>query len=225
MTATDHEWAAEAAVRQYGETAAGLLARYHDLLATTAVERGLIGPREPGRLWTRHVFNCAVVADPVAGLVPVGASVIDVGSGAGLPGLVWGLVRPDLKVTLVEPLLRRAAFLAEAVDELGVGSRVVIRRARAEEVRGELAAGIVTARAVADLRKLLPWLAPLVAPGGSIVVLRGQSARAEVAECQSVPARLGLGPLRVREVTGGLGSAPGFVPATVVITSRERRAR
>jgi 16S rRNA (guanine527-N7)-methyltransferase len=148
--------------------------RYVDLLASRGIERGLIGPRETPRLWDRHILNCAVVTPRI----PSGATVADVGSGAGLPGLVWAIARPDLQVTLIEPLLRRATFLTEMVDELGLTNARVVR-ARAEEVAEDF--DVVTARAVADLGKLTEWCLPLVRPGGVLLALKGESASAEVA--------------------------------------------
>src|SRR5689334_11355452 len=141
-----------------------LAERYVDMLATAGVERGLIGPREVPRLWTRHVLNCAVVVPRI----PAGATVADVGSGAGLPGLVWAIARPDLEVTLIEPLLRRTIFLEEAVADLGLESVTVIR-ARAEDV--DQTFDVVTARAVASLEKLGSWCLPLVRPGGVLLAL------------------------------------------------------
>lgn len=159
----------------------GLIA-YAELLAGAGVERGLIGPREVPRLWDRHLLNCAVVVGPESGLIPEGASVIDVGSGAGLPGLVWGIARPDLDIVLLEPLLRRATFLEEAVSILGL-ERVRVVRGRAEE--SKLAAAVVTARAVAPLDRLLGWVARLVAPGGEVLALKGSSAAEEIAAAQA----------------------------------------
>ena len=167
------EWLAPA---QSGLTA------YADLLAGAGVERGLIGPREVPRLWDRHLLNCAVVVDPESGLVPEGSAVIDVGSGAGLPGLVWAIARPDLDIVLLEPLLRRATFLEEAVSILGL-ERVRVVRGRAEE--SKLTAGIVTARAVAPLDRLLGWVARLVAPGGEVLALKGSSAAEEIVVAQA----------------------------------------
>ena len=158
------------------------LTAYAELLAGAGVERGLIGPREVPRLWDRHLLNCAVVADPESGLVPEGSAVIDVGSGAGLPGLVWAIARPDLDVVLLEPLLRRATFLEEAVTILGL-DRVRVVRGRAEE--STLTAAIVTARAVAPLDRLLGWIARLVAPGGEVLALKGSSAAEEIAVAQA----------------------------------------
>ena len=131
---------------------------FAELLATTGVERGLIGPREVPRLWSRHLVNCAVVAEgPDSPLAP-GCTVADVGSGAGLPGVVWALVRPDVRVTLIEPLLRRATFLNEAVTELALGDRVEVLRARAEDV--DRTFDVVTARAVADSPSCSPGRSP-----------------------------------------------------------------
>ena len=110
------------------------LSAFADLLADVGVARGLIGPREVPRLWQRHLLNCAVVADPALGYLGPDQSVADVGSGAGLPGLVWAIVRPDLKVVLIEPLLRRSTFLSEAVEQLDLGMTVTVRRDRAEDV-------------------------------------------------------------------------------------------
>jgi 16S rRNA (guanine527-N7)-methyltransferase len=151
-----------------------LAARYADWLAGPAVERGLVGPREVDRVWERHVLNCAVVAP----LVRHGAAVADVGSGAGLPGLVLSIARPDLRVVLVEPLLRRADFLREVVDDLGL-DRVEVVRARAEDLAGA-GKDVVTARAVAPLQRLLEWTLPLLRPGGELLALKGSSVAEEV---------------------------------------------
>lgn len=159
------------------EPARGTLERYADLLATAGSERGIIGPREVPRIWGRHLINCAVVAEP-GGLVPPGASVIDVGSGGGLPGLVWAICRPDLSVVLLEPLLRRTSFLAEAVAGLGIRNVEVVR-GRAEEYAGS--ADIVTARAVAPLDRLAAWCLPLVRAGGALLALKGASVAEEIA--------------------------------------------
>lgn len=153
------------------------LRAYSRLLETDGVERGLIGPREAPRLWDRHILNCAVVVDPALGLVASGASVIDVGSGAGLPGLVWAIARPDVRVTLLEPLLRRSTFLEEAVARLELPNVTVVR-GRAEETK--LRADVVTARAVAPLERLLGWVARLIAPGGEVLALKGETADAEI---------------------------------------------
>ncbi len=155
---------------------------YHDLLAGPGIDRGLIGPREAERLWDRHILNCAVVADPDLGLIPQGSTVADVGSGAGLPGLVWAIARPDIQCILVEPLLRRATFLMEAIGDLGVGNRVRVERGRAEDLlrTGWVPVGVATARAVAPLAKLAAWTLPLVAPDGVLLALKGASVQEEI---------------------------------------------
>ena len=152
-----------------------LAVRYTELLATDGVTRGLIGPREAPRLWDRHVLNSAVLAE----VIPEGASVCDIGSGAGLPGLVLAIARPDIAMTLVEPLLRRTTFLDEVVSELGL-SHVGVVRGRAEELHGSRTFDVVTSRAVAPLERLLGWSMPLVAPTGALVAMKGQSVREEI---------------------------------------------
>jgi 16S rRNA (guanine527-N7)-methyltransferase len=181
------------------------LATFVALLADDGVTRGLIGPREVPRLWDRHVLNCAVVADPAEDLVPPGARVADVGSGAGLPGIVWALARPDLSVTLMEPLLRRTTFLEEAVDRLGIGGRVQVWRGRAEDAPPELRTQqVVTARAVAPLQKLVGWLTPLLEPGGRLVALKGSSVADEVAEATQELGAAGLVDVQVRQIGAGV---------------------
>lgn len=152
-----------------------LAEQYVDILGSTGVEWGLIGPREVDRLWERHVFNSVALAD----LVPAGASIVDVGSGAGLPGVPLALRRSDLHVTLLEPLLRRHTFLRQTVTELGLDDRVEVVRARAEDHRRTY--DVVVARAVAPLGRLLEWCAPLRSPTGLILALKGRSAAEEVA--------------------------------------------
>jgi 16S rRNA (guanine527-N7)-methyltransferase len=153
-----------------------LVERYVALLATAGVERGLIGPREVPRLWERHVLNCAVVTEC---LPPEARNVADIGSGAGLPGLPLALARPDLQVTLVEPLLRRTAFLDEVVADLGL-SGVSVVRSRAEGLHGSASFDVVTSRAVAPLPRLLAWSMPLLAPAGRLLGLKGAQVREEV---------------------------------------------
>lgn len=152
---------------------------YAGLLATDGTVRGLIGPREVPRLWDRHLLNSAVLGE----LVPADARVIDVGSGAGLPGIPLALARPDLTVVLLEPLARRAAFLTECIAALSLDTVTVVR-GRAEEghVRRALGtADVVTARAVAPLDKLAGWCLPLVRPGGTLLAIKGGSAAEELA--------------------------------------------
>jgi 16S rRNA (guanine527-N7)-methyltransferase len=163
--------------------------RYAGLLATTGVERGLIGPREAPRIWDRHMLNCGALTE----LIPSGLYVVDVGSGAGLPGIVLAVARPDLRVSLVESLARRTIFLTQAVDELGLDRVDVVRR-RAEECVDVLGpADVVTARAVAPLGRLAAWCLPLVRPGGSILAIKGSSAGAEIEEHRDAVRRAGGG--------------------------------
>jgi len=197
------------------EAAAAALSVYVELLAGAGVTQGLIGPREVPRLWDRHVLNCAVVAE----LIPNGASVIDVGSGAGLPGLPLALVRPDLDIVLLEPLLRRATFLEAAVIELGLDSRVRVDRGRAEDRNGTYAADIVTARAVAPLARLATWCLPLANVGGAVLALKGAQAAAELAVAQPMLAGLGAGAADVLECGVGVVDPP----TTVIRLPRVRR--
>jgi 16S rRNA (guanine527-N7)-methyltransferase len=164
-------------------------AEYAALLATEGTRRGLIGPREVPRIWDRHLLNCAVVAE----LLPTCARVIDVGSGAGLPGIALALARPDISVALLEPLARRVAFLDECRDRLRL-ENVTIHRGRAEdpEVRSQLSgADVVTARAVAPLGRLARWCLPLLRAGGRLLALKGQSAEQELATARPLLARHG----------------------------------
>lgn len=165
-----------------------LAQRYAELLAGPGVERGLIGPREAPRLWERHLLNCVGLAT----LVPHGATVADLGSGAGLPGLVLGLSRPDCDVTLVEPLLRRTTFLSEVVEDLGL-TNVEVFRGRAEDLHGRRQFDVVTARALAPLNRLLGWSMPLVGPGGELLAMKGSSAAEEIEAAGPVLRRLGCG--------------------------------
>jgi 16S rRNA (guanine527-N7)-methyltransferase len=178
--------------------------RYADLLATDGVVRGLIGPREAPRLWQRHLLNCAVLGEVIA----PGATVADVGSGAGLPGLVLAIARPDLRVTLVEPLLRRTRFLDEAVAELGLADRVEVFRGRAEELHGRRTFAVVTARAVAPLERLARSCLPLVQPDGELVAMKGASAEEEVAEAGPALRRLGCAPPVVVRLGAGVLAEP-----------------
>jgi 16S rRNA (guanine527-N7)-methyltransferase len=185
-----------AAARElFGErlTVAGV---YAELLAGPGVERGLLGPREVPRLWDRHLVNCALLApEPTPG-----DRVADVGSGAGLPGLVLAILRPDISVTLIEPMLRRTTFLVEAVEALGL-TNVTVRRDRAEDVRDLVGTfDVVTARAVAPLEKLAGWTIPLLRPGGRLLALKGASAADELAAAGPTLAALGIHDAVVRTV-------------------------
>ena len=207
----------EAALRaRYPHAAAGL-EEYARLLATDGVVRGLIGPREVARLWSRHLANCAVLEE----LVPEGAVVADVGSGAGLPGLPLAIVRPDLRVVLVEPLLRRATFLGEAVAALGLGDRVEVLRGRAEEQK--LAVDVVTARAVAPLDKLAGWTLPLARVGGTLLALKGEGAADEVAASHAALERLGGGQAEVLTCGAGVVDPPTTVVRVVRLTAGRRK--
>jgi len=151
------------------------LEQFADLLASEATLRGLIGPREVPRLWDRHLLNCALVAD----LIGQEASVCDIGSGAGLPGLVLAIRRPDLSVTLVEPLLRRTTFLEEAIGLLELPNATVVR-ARAEDLHGHRSFDVVTSRAVAPMDRLIRWSLPLVRSGGEMLAMKGSTVQAEL---------------------------------------------
>ncbi len=190
------------------------MVRFAAILETIGVQRGLIGPREVSRLWSRHLANCAVVAQEEHMEIPEGAAVADVGSGAGLPGIVWALVRPDLDVTLIEPLLRRSTFLSEAVDDLGLRDRVSVLRARAEDVEPTGAFDVVTARAVARLPRLLEWTVPLARIGGHVLALKGSSVAAEVAEARAGSDDVGVGPIVIRQYGLGLLDPPTTVAST-----------
>ena len=181
-----------------------LARRFVELLATDGVERGLIGPREVPRLWERHVLNSVAVAEAV----PDGARVVDVGSGAGLPGIPLALARSDLTMTLVEPMARRVEFLGDVVADLGVEWRVV--RGRAEERSVARAVGevdVVTARAVAPLPRLVGWVRGLLRPGAQLVALIGSSAAAEVPALLPQLAAAGMRDVHVRAVGATLGDA------------------
>jgi 16S rRNA (guanine527-N7)-methyltransferase len=190
--------------------------RYAAFLADAGVERGLIGPREVDRLWERHLINCAVVAEAV----PDKASVVDIGSGAGLPGIVLAIVRPDLSVTLLEPLLRRTTFLDECVDLLELPN-VEVRRARAEEVAKEFSMDVATARAVAPLERLAKWALPLLRPGGELLALKGERAAAELEEAQPVLDRFGVRTAELLQV----GRGKVDPPTTLVRVVAERAPR
>lgn len=183
--------------------------RYADLLSTWGVERGMIGPREVPRLWDRHLLNCVAVVPRL----PRECTVADVGTGAGLPGLVWAIARPDVRMTLVEPLLRRVSFLEEVVGHLDL-TNVEIVRARAEEHRASY--DVVTARAVASLDKLTTWCWPLVGPGGVLLAMKGRSAPEEVEKARPLLKRLGVTDVRIESY----GEDDLSVPTTVVELTR-----
>ncbi len=190
--------------------------RYVARLASDGVTRGLIGPREVPRLWERHVLNSAAVAEAV----PADARVVDVGSGAGLPGIPLALARPDLRLTLVEPMARRVEFLEEVVAELGVDWRVV--RGRAEERSVVTAVGpvdVVTARAVAALPRLVGWSRGLLRPGARLVALVGARAVRELPAMLPQLQAAGMRDVHARSVGAELGEAA----TTVVVMTRGPR--
>jgi 16S rRNA (guanine527-N7)-methyltransferase len=191
--------------------ALGIAGRYAELLAGPGVERGVIGPRETARLWDRHLINCAAVAE----LVPPGSSLIDLGSGAGLPGVVLAMLLADSDVVLLEPLARRAVFLEECVRDLELRNASV-RRARAQDVAGQLSADVVTARAVAPMERLAPLALGLVRPGGLVLAIKGAAAADELAQAGPVLRRLGVQDAAVVEAGRGKVSPP---PAVVRLTA------
>lgn len=181
--------------------------QYAALLTSVGVERGIVGPGEAARIWDRHVLNCGVIAR----LIPAAGSLVDLGSGAGLPGIVLAMLRPESRVTLLEPMARRAVFLQECVAALSLGNVEVVR-GRAEEFAGKLAADVVTSRAVAPLEKLAGLSVGLARPGGRVLAIKGSSATAELARARPVLARLGISDARVVTVA----SATGAITATLV---------
>jgi 16S rRNA (guanine527-N7)-methyltransferase len=195
-----------------------LAERFAEHLATSGAERGLIGPREVPRIWERHVLNCAVVAE----LVPAGANVVDVGSGAGLPGIPLALARPDLRIVLVEPLARRVVWLREVVADLGVA--IEVERGRAEEnvVRRRWeGADVVTARAVAPLARLAGWSLPLLRPGGLLLAVKGASAADEIERDAVAIRKAGGGAARIARCGVDIIDPP----STVVVVERTRGGR
>lgn len=192
--------------------------RYADALAGGGVERGLLGPREAERLWDRHLLNSAVVGE----LIEPQSRVIDVGSGAGLPGLALAIARPDLILILLEPMLRRTQFLDEMVAELGVAVQVVRGRAEDRCVRDAIGgADVVVSRAVAPLDKLSKWSLPLLRPGGRMLAIKGERAADEVAEHRLVMTTLGAIDITVVECGADYLTAP----TTVVSAWRGSRVR
>lgn len=202
-----------AAAEHYFGDRLDLAVRYAELLMTDGVVRGLIGPREAPRIWERHLLNCVALVE----LVPPDARVVDVGSGAGLPGIVLAVARSDLSVILVEPLARRTAFLSEVVTALDL-TRTTVVRARAEECvpsRGKpprfASADVVTARAVAPLDRLTAWCLPLAAEGGCVLALKGESAVEEIEASRRAVAAAGGGPPTLRRCGEGVLTSPTTV--------------
>jgi 16S rRNA (guanine527-N7)-methyltransferase len=195
--------------------------RYAELLATDGVTRGLIGPRETERLWDRHLLNCAVVSE----LLPERGVLVDIGSGAGLPGVVLAMLRPSFRVILLEPLLRRSVFLEECVAELALSNATVLRARAEDKAAAHIEADIATARAVAPLDRLAGWAVRLLRPGGQLLAIKGQSADEEITAAQPVLSRLGVRSAEVLQAGHGR-----VVMATTVVRvvmgghGREERA-
>jgi 16S rRNA (guanine527-N7)-methyltransferase len=215
LAAVDRDSAAEPGAAIFGARL-DIARRYAELLAGAGVERGLLGPREVDRLWDRHLLNSAAVAE----LLDPGERVIDIGSGAGLPGIPLAIARPDLDIVLLEPLLRRSEFLTEAVAELGLAIEVVRGRAEDHWVRDQFGArDAAVSRAVAPLDRLTKWSMPLLRPGGRMVAIKGKSAPDEVEAHRRVMAASGA--VDVRVVTCGANCLRP--PATVVLAWRGNR--
>jgi 16S rRNA (guanine527-N7)-methyltransferase len=186
---------------------------FAQMLTEHGVERGLIGPREVERLWDRHLLNSAVIAE----LLPDGCRVVDVGSGAGLPGIPLAIARPDLSLTLLEPMARRVAWLDEVVETLGLSVTVLRGRAEETSVVEELRdSDVVTARAVAPLERLARWCLPLLRPGGQLVALKGESALEEMERDAEAVRRAG----GTRQRVVSCGAEVLEVPTTVVLVER-----
>ncbi|QGU03292.1 Ribosomal RNA small subunit methyltransferase G [Corynebacterium kalinowskii] len=191
-----------------------LAEQYHELLATDGSTRGFIGPREVPRLWERHILNCAVLEEAI----PQGVKVADIGSGAGLPGIPLAIRRPDLTITLIEPLLKRSVFLSEVVDKLALDN-VTVLRGRAEEkaVRAEVGlVDVVTSRAVAPLGRLAGWSLPLLRKGGKMIALKGSSVAEELERDDKEIKKAGGGLAEIRLV----GQDVVEEPTTLIIVPR-----
>lgn len=190
------------AAEVFGERLA-LAQQYAEILADSGVSHGLLGPRERARLWERHLFNCAVLES----ILPHRTRLVDVGSGAGLPGLVLAVARPDLDVLLVEPMLRRTRWLESTAAELGLGN-VTVLRGRAQDFHARLVAPVVTARAVARLGDLGAWCLPLLEPGGRLLAIKGASAEQELREDLPAVRRAGGGSAQLLLVGESLLETP-----------------
>jgi 16S rRNA (guanine527-N7)-methyltransferase len=210
----------EAAVAVFGDRLP-LAEHFVAILADTGITHGLIGPREAPRLWGRHVLNCAVVHEAIP---PTGEiqRVIDVGSGAGLPGLALAIARPDLELHLVEPLARRTAWLTDTVEQLAL-TNVAVHTARAEALWDDLDAPWVTARAVSKIVQLAEWTLPLLRPHGSLLALKGARAQDELDESGAVLSRLGVVDADVRAYGAGLLADPTLVLRATIGEAVDRR--
>lgn len=186
-----------------------LARRFTQALAEHGEQRGLIGPLEVPRLWSRHILNSAVAAPFFTGRVA------DVGSGAGLPGIVLAIARPDVEFTLIEPMERRTVWLTEQVDALGLDN-VVVERLRAEEWAKGRVFDVVTARAVSALRTLIPWTAPLARVGGRLAYLKGANVTAEVDAAEKQIRRFGVTDIEIHVVGEGVVDEPTRVLTATV---------
>jgi 16S rRNA (guanine527-N7)-methyltransferase len=201
---------------------------FAELLAGQGVVRGLLGPREVPRIWDRHLLNCAVVSE----VVRRDAQLVDIGSGAGLPGIVLAIIRSDLHVTLLEPLLRRTVFLTECVEELKLDNVEVVR-GRAEELAGTRHFDVATARAVAPLDRLLAWAMPLLSVGGELLAMKGERAAEELAGAASQLQAYGVRTAELVTVGRGRVDPPatlvrvvaGKAPSHAAAGARRRRKR
>jgi 16S rRNA (guanine527-N7)-methyltransferase len=218
MAGNHEEAVSQAAVPQAAVPAAGMFGdalpraeKYAALLTGIGVDRGVVGPAEADRIWDRHLLNCGAVAR----LIPARASVVDLGSGAGLPGIVLSILLPGIKMTLLEPLARRVDFLDECVAALEL-TNVNVVRGRAEEYAGRLMADVVTSRAVAPLDKLVGLSADLARPGGRVLAIKGSSAEAELVKARPVLARMGVGDARIVQV-GGPAEGAGATVVTFTV--------
>jgi 16S rRNA (guanine527-N7)-methyltransferase len=198
----------DAAATVFGERI-DLARRFTAALAEHGEQRGLIGPLEVPRLWTRHILNSAVAAPFFTGRVA------DVGSGAGLPGLVLAIARPDVEFTLIEPMERRTVWLTEQVDALRLDN-VIVERLRAEEWSKGRVFDVVTARAVSALRTLIPWTAPLARVGGRLAYLKGANVAAEVDAAEKQIRRFGVTDVQVHVVGDGVIDEPTRVLTATV---------
>lgn len=184
----------QAAVELFGLSYSAM-SHFAQMLIDEGELRGLIGPRELPRLWSRHLVNSAAIVE----FIPPRAQMLDIGSGAGFPGIVASIMRPDVDVHLVEPMLRRVEWLEDVITELGLDN-VTVHQKRAEELHGHGKADIVTSRAVANLKKLVPITLPLVRSGGSLLALKGRRAADEIAEAQKLFKKYGIAKSLLHEV-------------------------
>lgn len=193
---------------------------FAELLAGPGVVRGLLGPREVPRIWDRHLLNCAVVAEAV----PADVRLVDIGSGAGLPGLVLAIVRQDIEVTLLEPLLRRTVFLEECVETLKLDN-VEVLRGRAEELAGKREFDVASARAVAPLDRLLTWAMPLLREDGELIAMKGSRAAEELAEADAQLRAMGARTAELVSVGHGKVEPPATLVRVVAGRAPERGRR